>query len=265
MPIPVLSDLNFTGGARITGIPAASANGQPMPYEQVLNLVNNLNWKDDVRVASTANVNIASPGATIDTIALANGDRVLLKDQSTASQNGIYIWTGSAVALTRSLDADDYNKLESAIVMVNEGTANGNTRWRQTGVNGTIGSTAVTWAPDGNSAPSATETTQGIAEIATQAETDTGTDDARIVTPLKLRNSSFAKLAVSQAIGDGSATTYSITHGFGTFDVSVSVREATGARRAVVVETDTPDNNTARVLFVSAPALNAYRVTVSKL
>jgi hypothetical protein len=265
--IPVLSRLTFSGGAGIGGLPSAVAADEPVILSQFSSALNGLDWKDNVRAASTGNVNTAAPGATLDTIALVNGDRILLKDQTTASQNGIYIWTGAAVALTRSADASTFDALESAVVIVDNepGATNANTRWRMTAVNGVIGTNNVTWVNDQSSVPAASETSAGVAELATQAETDAGTDDLRIVTPAKLKNSPASHRAVSSTVGDGTASTFSITHSFGTFDVLVSVREATGLRRTVMVETDTPDNNTARVLFNAAPAANSYRVTVERL
>ena len=265
MAIPVASTLTFLSGARILGLADAIASNEPATLSQLANAINNLNWKDNVRAASVGNVTLAAPGATLDGITLANGDRILLKDQTAATANGLYIWTGAAIALTRAFDGDTFDKLESAVVAVDEGTANAGTRWRQTQVNGAIGTNTISFSPDGSSAAPASETTSGIAELATQAETDTGTDDLRIVTPAKLRNSVYAVRSLSQTIGDGSTTTFSITHSFNTFDVEVSVREVTGTRRKVLIETDTPDVNTARVLFASAPASSTYRVTVQRL
>lgn len=264
MAVPVLSTQQFALGARILGLQSAVASDEPVVLSQLTNFVNNLNWKDNVRAASTADVNTTSPGTTLDGITLANGDRILLKNQTTATQNGIYTWTGAAVALTRTADSDTFDKLESATVSVDEGTANGGTKWRQTQVNGVIGTNDISFVPDGAAAAPASETVAGVAELATQAEADAGTDDLRIVTPAKLRNSPYALRAVSSTIGDGTAATFSITHSFNTFDVDVIVREATGGRRQVIVETDTPDVNTARVLFAGAPAANSYRVTVRK-
>ena len=84
-----------------------------------------LDFKDSVRVATTANITIASDlnvGDTIDGITLADGDRVLVKDQSTASQNGIYT-AGSSPA--RATDADaDAEVTAGMFVFVEEGTAN---------------------------------------------------------------------------------------------------------------------------------------------
>jgi hypothetical protein len=64
--------------------------------------------KDSVRVASTANIAIGSAlvnSSTIDGVTVATGNRVLLKDQSDASENGIYAVVGSGAA-SRTLDAN---------------------------------------------------------------------------------------------------------------------------------------------------------------
>lgn len=62
--------------------------------------------KGAVRVAATTNVNIASPGTTIDGVTMANGDWVLLTGQTTGSQNGPYVFNGSAAAMTRTTNWD---------------------------------------------------------------------------------------------------------------------------------------------------------------
>jgi hypothetical protein len=90
-------------------------------------------YKNPVRVASTANVNIASAPSSIDGVTLSSGDRVLLKDQSTGSQNGIYIFNGAGSAMTRAADSDTSAEVKAGIyVVVNEGTANTDTSWALT-------------------------------------------------------------------------------------------------------------------------------------
>ena len=101
-------------------------------------------WKEPAVVASIANVNIASPGASIDSISLSSGDRVLLKDQSTGSENGIYVWNGAAAAMTRSADANSAAEVEGAAIFVNQGT-NSDEAYVQTADNVTLGSTALTF------------------------------------------------------------------------------------------------------------------------
>ena len=84
-----------------------------------------LDFKDSVRVASTANVDESSAPAAIDGVTLSSGDRVLLKNQSTGSENGIYVFNGSGSAMTRATDADaDAEVTAGMFVFVEEGTAN---------------------------------------------------------------------------------------------------------------------------------------------
>lgn len=60
--------------------------------------------KDNVRVAEGTNINIASPGATLGGVIMSAGDRVLLFAQATLSQNGLWVWNGAAVPMTRPTD-----------------------------------------------------------------------------------------------------------------------------------------------------------------
>jgi len=106
-----------------------------------------LDFKDSVRVATTANVTIGGPGAAIDGVSLSSGDRVLVKNQSTASQNGIYLWNGAASAMTRATDADsDVEVTAGMFVFVEEGTVNADNGFVLTTDGSiTVGSTSLTF------------------------------------------------------------------------------------------------------------------------
>lgn len=117
-------------GNKITGAadPATATDLVTLQFMQ--NFLNGIDWKSSVRAASTGNVNIASPGSTIDGVTLATGNRVLLKDQVTASENGIYAWNGAANAMTRTSDADTAGDITAGTaVYTTEGTANGGKAW----------------------------------------------------------------------------------------------------------------------------------------
>lgn len=87
--------------------------------------------KADVQAASLANINLSAPGATIDGRNMVSGDRFLAKNQTDASQNGIYVWNGAAVAATRATDADTSSELGYAFVSVamGSGTSQVGTSW----------------------------------------------------------------------------------------------------------------------------------------
>ena len=85
----------------------------------------NLLWKAPVRVVSTTNVTVASPGATIDGVSMSSADRVLLTGQTTGSQNGVYVYNGSASAMTRATDADISAELLGSYYTAKEGNGKG--------------------------------------------------------------------------------------------------------------------------------------------
>lgn len=99
--------------------------------------------KRSVRAATTANITLSGT-QTVDGIALVAGDRVLVKDQSTPSQNGIYVV--AAGAWTRAADADAITELSGAVVAVDAGTTNGGLRFdTDLKITDTLGTTAVTF------------------------------------------------------------------------------------------------------------------------
>lgn len=257
----VLSDFDFNNAARIVNLPDPTLAQHPATKAYVDSAVEGLAWKDSVRVASTANLTITGPGATIDGVTMSANDRVLLKDQTTASQNGLYIWNGAAVSMTRAADANTFAELEQAVVTVEEGTSAG-ASFRQTAVNGTIDSTSVTWTSFGTSAAAATETTAGVLEIATQSETDTGTDDLRAITALKLNNWSGRRRKATATFGDGSATSFNIDHNFNTRDVQVEVYRNSGNYDSVLCDVTRPSVNRVTLTFAAAPAASAFNVVV---
>lgn len=262
MSVLVTRSLDFNNTAKITNLPDGVNPQDAATVAQLNSAIEGVAWKDSCRVATQANLNLASPGASIDSVSMSAGDRVLVRAQTTASENGIYIWNGAAVAMTRALDASTFAELEQAVTTVEEGTSAG-VSYRQTAVNGTIGSTSVTWTTFGTSAGPASETSQGVAEIATQAETDAGTDDERIVTPAKLAASPWATKKLAQNIGDGSATSYTVTHNFNTRDVRVEVYRNSGNYDSVLAEVQRTSVNAVTILFDSAPSSNAFRVLIS--
>ncbi|MFA6567606.1 MAG: hypothetical protein WCS96_05290 [Victivallales bacterium] len=90
-------------------------------------LVNGLSWKSAARAASAGADLTLSGTQTIDGVALVAGDRILVKDQSTGAQNGIYVV--AAGAWTRALDMDAAAEVKSAAVFVTDGTANQGKAW----------------------------------------------------------------------------------------------------------------------------------------
>jgi hypothetical protein len=263
MAKPIKRQLDAENRVPFINVAPGTATGHVVVFEQLNSAIEGLSWKDNVVSASVGNLTISAPGATIDGVTMVSGDRFLAKNQTTQTENGIYIWNGAASAATRSLDANLFAELESAVVTVDEGTSNAGTTWRQTQVNGVIGTNNVIWTAFGTSVAAASETVSGIAELATQAETDAGTDDLRIVTPLKLATYSGRAKRFSASFGDGSATSYVITHNLGTDDTHVQVYETGGSKRIVDTEVQHTGTNSVTILVDVAPSTNSLRAVVT--
>jgi hypothetical protein len=102
------------------------------------------NWKLPVKVAIGTNISLTAPGATIDGIAMSAGDRFLAFGQTTASQNGSYIWNGAAVAATRTLDFDSNAEvIDESVFPIQQGTLNGKYKKLITNAPIVLGTTAL--------------------------------------------------------------------------------------------------------------------------
>jgi type II secretory pathway pseudopilin PulG len=99
-----------------------------------------------VRVASGTNLNLSSPGAIIDSVALSPGDRVLVNAQTSSADNGIYVWNGASTPMTRTSDADSAAEISGATVQVLEGTYAG-PAWVQSLTVTTLGTDPQNWQP----------------------------------------------------------------------------------------------------------------------
>ena len=258
----VNTNLVMGGASRILQLPNAVLADEPITLGQAQALIEANAFKDDVRAGTTANINLAAPGAAIDGVTMVLNDRFLAKDQSTQSQNGLYIWNGAASAATRSADASTFDELEGAEVRVTEGTLNAQTKWVQTQINGVIGTNNVVWASLASSSPPASETTAGLIEIATQGETDTGTDALRALTPATAKNASWTVKKITQTFGDGSANTFVITHSLNNARPICAVSLTASSRDEVMTEIEYTDANSITIKTNTAPAAGAYTVAI---
>jgi hypothetical protein len=131
------------GGNKITnlGTPSASTDAATKAY--VDSALEGLDPKQSVRAATTANITLSAP-QTIDGVSVIAGDRVLVKNQSTLANNGIYVV--AAGAWTRALDMNDWAEVPGAYVFVEEGTVNADLGFVCTSnAGGTLGTTDIVW------------------------------------------------------------------------------------------------------------------------
>ena len=137
------------GTNKITGLGTPTDGTDAATKAYVDSAAQGIDWKASVRAATTANVTLASAlenGDTLDGVVLATGNRVLVKNQSTGSENGIYV-VASSGAPTRSTDCDIAAELTSNFaVFVEEGTLNADQGYVLTNDGAiTVGTTALTF------------------------------------------------------------------------------------------------------------------------
>jgi len=190
---------------------------------QVANELAKRDNKQSVRAATTGAIALTAT-QTIDGVVLVEGNRVLVKDQADAKQNGLYLV--AAQAWTRATDADHGTKLTSgARIYVEEGTVNGAKAWylATTGAI-TLGTTLLLFKDEH---PAASETVRGGTRYATQAEVDEPSpanqkDDA-VVTVKKLW--AWVKQSSETVLGMMKVATQAQTNGGAADDVAVTPKK----------------------------------------
>jgi len=111
---------------KITNLATPTASTDAASKSYVDNVSQGLDVKDSVKVATTANGTLASAfanGQTVDGITLATNDRIMLKDQSTQTENGIYVVNASG-APTRADDFATGATVAGAFAFVEQGSTN---------------------------------------------------------------------------------------------------------------------------------------------
>ena len=141
------SSVSISGGS-ITGIGSPSNNTDVAIKSYVDEAVAGLRTRIIAECATTANVNLSNgleAGDAIDGITLVAGDRVLVKDQSTATENGLYIAVASGTA-SRDPEYDTIAELSGGLIVVNQGSTNDNKIFLcTTDSTGSVGSTNITY------------------------------------------------------------------------------------------------------------------------
>jgi len=258
-------------GQRITSLAdptgATDAANQQWVNNQIDARVNGQDWKASVRVASTANVTLSAPGASIDGVALVAGDRVLLRAQTAGAENGIWVWNGAAVAMTRATDADVSAEVTAGMtVPVTEGTTLGDTIWLLTTNDAiTLGTTALAFtqiagagAYTAGTGLTLTGNVFSLTNPVTVALGGTGAATALAArSNLNAATKGWAADVGALTAGVGLA----IAHGLGTADLATEVRDkASGALVRIDTVVDTTYVTLTSAIAVSAGVL---RVAVS--
>jgi hypothetical protein len=282
-------------GFKLTSVGTPSADTDAANKGYVDSVAQGLDTKASVVAATTTNGTLATAfadGQTVDGVTLTTGDRILIKNQTDQTANGIYTVNASG-APTRSTDMDNGTEFPSAYVFVEQGTVNADTGWVCTNNSPvTLGSTNIVWAQfsgagtytanngvvlNGSVFSFAPRSGYGLQTGATGAEIKLATTSGlNLTTDLAvgaglgisvLTNTVAIDTAVvvrkyGADVGDGAATSYTITHNLGTRDVQVTVYDNSSPYAEVICDVNHATTNTITLLFSVAPTSNQYRVVV---
>ena len=134
---------DFSSGTLQAGTPSNATDVANKSYVDGI-VGGGVYWKEPAKAASTANVTISNPGTdSFDGVSLVSGDRLLLKNQSSAAENGVYDFNGSSSALTRSSDANSADEINGLAIFVKEGSTNADQGFVQTSEVANLGSDNV--------------------------------------------------------------------------------------------------------------------------
>jgi len=215
-----------------------------------------LSVKDSVKVATNAAISLTSTFTSIDGVTLANLDRVLVKNQGTALENGIYTYSISTGLLVRAEDQE--SPKEGDFVFVEEGDYS-NTGW--------IVQSDLTWAQF--SAAGEYTFNGGLKKVGTTVSVDYTSLESQLVSDDFAKNADYSTVTrkyASSITGNSTDSTFSFTHGLNSRDVVVRVYQtSSGADQYNDVEVDVTRTsaNAVSVSFASAPATGeAYAVVI---
>lgn len=176
---------------------------------QMNQLIFNQDWKSSCRAASVGNVSISTAPSSIDGVTLSSGNRVLLKNQTTGSENGIWIFNGTGSAFTRATDADSSSEVTPQMcVSIEEGTVNARTSWRLTNTGTiTVGTTSLTFELFATVvAPVPTAQNKNMAALATVSDFDLACNTGIAATPPQDGYVGVTINGVAAVVGDGVKT-----------------------------------------------------------
>lgn len=249
---------------RLTSVADPVSNTDAVNYQTLLSQLQlasaGIDSKPSVRLVTTTNISL-SGNQTIDGVNTVDGDRILVRSQTTSSQNGVYV--ASSGAWGRATDADqNYELTPGAFWFVEEGTTYGKTQWRIENTGSiTIGTTPITINQFG--AASTYTASDGLSLVGSVFSVKLDTSSGLVVSSsgLKIDNTSVVR-KFSSTFGDGSSTSFVVTHGLSNQDCIASVRSATIPYAEVVADILYTSTNTLTISFASAPSVSAYKIVI---
>lgn len=296
------SDLN-AGGKKITNLGAPLQGADAATKEYVDAVSEGLHIHASAVAATTGNIafngyGMANP-PTFDGVTLLHGQRLLVKNQTNAAENGIYVYDEVLQLLLRASDFDQPAEVDGGdFIFVTGGTVNDNTGWVQTSTGiVTIGTDPIYFTQfsgagtylagaglelNGNTFSVDTVPTSGYETIttaggATEVKWSSGqgllTNANGLYVPLGtglqygvIGEVEFAPTygvrKIASAIGDGSATSIQVVHNLGTTDVVVQLYLNSSPNYQVEADVEHTSNSTVTLKFATAPSVDQYRVVI---
>lgn len=247
------------GSQRITAVALPTIGSDVVNKDYADGLLATGNNKGAARVVATTNIAIAAPGAAIDGVTLANGDAILLAGQTTASQNGLYIFNGSASPLTRATNADISAEVRSGLfVFVSEGVAGGSNGYTLTTPDPiALDTTSLTFIQ--TSGAGQITAGAGLTKTGNVLDIGTGTGITVAADSIAIDPAVVAR-KFTQTIGDGSSTAITVTHNLNNPIPIVGCSQVASPFTNVTPTITFPTVNTAVFTFAVAPTANQYRV-----
>lgn len=139
------SAVTFPGTVTLNADPTQALHAATKQYVDAVS--EGLHVHASVQAATTASVDLSDAPESIDGVTLTDGMRVLVKNQSSAAQNGIYTYSASADALVRATDYDSSGEVQAGdFVFVSDGNTYADTGWVQTNNVSTLGTDPISWS-----------------------------------------------------------------------------------------------------------------------
>lgn len=224
-------------------------------------LINGIDNKASVRAATTANVTISTAlnnGDVLDGVTLATGDRVLVKNQTTKKENGIYV-VGAVPA--RATDADISAEVTSGLyVFVAEGTVNINSGW-QLFTKDPIVLNTTELVFEQVSGAGQIIAGAGLTKTGNELNVGEGNGIKVEADTIKVDTAVVARKFAAK-VGDGASTEIEVEHKLGTEDVMVELYRNSGEKDTVECEVMRVSTEKIKLAFNTAPTSNQFRVVV---
>ena len=270
------------GTQRITNLVDPTGAQDAATKNYVDTVAQGIDVHGSVRAASTASVTVtynstagtsgrgqitAAPN-TLDGVSLAANNRILLKDQSTAAQNGIWVvttvGTGANGVWDRATDFDqDAEVTAGAFTFVEEGTANADSGWILTTNNPIVigGASGTSLAFAQFSGAGQITAGAGLTKTGNTLDVGQGTGISVAADAVAIDTAVVVRKYATD-VGDNSSTSIVVTHNFGTRDVTVEVFDNTTPWSRVSCDVLHTSTNTITLGFSNAPTASQYRCVV---